>query len=121
MGQGFRTADLTRVRDTADDFLPDTCTVRTVTKVVDTSGGRTETVSDVDDVPCRLGPAGGAERTAADRIRPGDKWVLTVAHDRAIEAGNRIVHNTVVYEIVSVHVQHSYRTVRRAMLVRQAG
>jgi len=115
------TVALAQLRSDASDYLPDTCTIKTVAKTSDGMGGWTEVWSDTyTSVDCRLAPeqtAQGEGMTAA-QITAITRWVLTVAHDQVIDETMRVVHSGETYEVARLDDTHSNRTAKRAHLVR---
>ena len=117
-------AELTKMRAIADDFLPDTCTIQTRTTTVDVLGGITETyTSTYTGVACRLDPGAtsagfGGESIVNAAVEGEAKWMLNIPYDQAITITGRVIHDSKTYEVKAVMDTHSYATIRRAVLVR---
>lgn len=117
-------AELTKMRALADDFLPDTCTIQTRATTVDALGGITETYSSTYTlVPCRLDPAGtsagqGSEAMINAAIEGKSMWALNIPYDQAITITDRVIHSGETYEVKAPIDTHSYSTIRRVALVR---
>jgi hypothetical protein len=112
--------ELTDMRTIADDFLPDTCTIQTVTVSIDATGGISHSYGDTyTDVACRVDPADtGGEAIVNDALEGRSGWWLNIPYDQAIAIEDRVVHSGVTYEVRSVRDTNSYSTIRRAMLER---
>ena len=115
------TLELSQLRADAEVYLPDTCTLQTVTRTVDSVGGWADTWADTyTSVACRLSPMvfNQPEKINAAQMSSTTRWVLSVAHDQALNATMRCVHDSATYEIEHVEDTHSNRTARRAYLRR---
>lgn len=112
--------ELHLMRHAIADSLPDLCTVKSRTTVVDGQGGVTETWASTINVPCKLAPAGYVDRTASlgERYTVTDSWILTVRYDTTIAAGYRVVLGGDTYEVLGVQDDRSERLCRRASLRR---
>lgn len=112
-------AELSAMRQVADDFFPDTCTIQTRSSAVDTLGGVAESYANTyTGVACRIDPNGGGEGIANNVIEGTSRWTLNIPYDQPIAVSNRIVHSGKTYEVTAVWDTHSYSTIRRAELVR---
>lgn len=114
------TDELASLRGVADDFLPDTCTIQTKTTTTGAMGGIAETYADTyPNVYCRLDPAGAGDEAVVNFTTEGKStWYLNIKHDQAITIADRVVHDSQTYEVARVMDTNSYRTIRRAILVR---
>jgi SPP1 family predicted phage head-tail adaptor len=100
-------AQVTRLRSTAERALPDTCTIERRTKVSDSGGGSTTTWADhLTDVPCRLSPAGVAGRAGETidgaRISDETTHVVTLPAQTDVTEVDRLVISDKVYDITMV-------------------
>jgi hypothetical protein len=113
---GLTACELAAMRDCAEGYLPDTCTVQTVSRASDGMGGFAETWANTyTSVPCMHSPGGGeAARVIAQQFGVSTVWVTSVAYDQAVATGNRIVFGNDVYEVLHVEDDHTYRALRRA-------
>lgn len=114
-------AQLTKFRADVAKMLPDTCAISSVSYASDGAGGNTETWSTVATVACRVDPVntkGGGMEAAAMREALDTMYQLTVPYDTAIDVGNRITHNSIVYEIRQLSEQHSWRVSKRCLMAR---
>jgi len=114
-------AELARMQATAEDHLPDTCTIQVVTQTMDEIGGWSESWADTyTSVACRLAAvqARAAEAIVGAELAAVTSWVLTVAHDQALDETMRVVHDSEAYEIVQIEDTQSWRTAKRAYLRR---
>ena len=111
--------ELAAMRDIANSFFPDTCTVQTLTTGVDETGSPTQTWANTyTNVACRLDPATGSETVRNLALEGESTWWLNIPYDQAIAIENRVVYSSKTYEIRHVVDTQSYSTIRRAMLVR---
>lgn len=117
---GLTSSELTKMRSIADDFLPDTCTIQTLTDGVDALGGISKVfTSTYTGVACRLDPQGfGNEGVPNAALEAVSSWVLNIPYNQAIAVNNRVVHGSKTYEVTSVVDTNSYVTIRRALLKR---
>lgn len=112
--------ELAGMRDDAETLLlTQTCTIQTVSRASDGMGGFTETWNNTHtNVPCRLSPQGGSGRVQGDQFTVVTGWVLDVAYDQAIAAGNRVVLGGDTFDVLEVRDDHTDRIVRRAAIKR---
>ena len=96
--------ELSDIRDVADDWLPDTCTIQTKTESVDGLGGISYSWTNTyTSISCRLDPMfQGDEEITNDALEGESVWILTVAYDQDIDVEYRIVHNSLTYEIRNI-------------------
>ena len=112
-------AELAAMRDVADDFLPDTCTIQVLTNTVDSTGSPTQSFANTyTGVACRLDPAAGNEIVRNLALEGESTWWLNIPYSQAIDITYRVVHGGETYEVRAVWDTHSYSTIRRALLVR---
>ncbi len=112
--------ELTDMRIVADDFFPDTCTIQTPTTSTGAMGGIANSFANTyTGVICRIDPMGpGDERLQSEALEGRSGWWLNIPYDQAVAIENRVVHDGATYEIRSVVGTQSYRTIRRAALVK---
>jgi len=112
--------ELSQLRADAGDYMPDTCVIYGRTITIDSMGGQSEDWTAAATVACRLAPLMmniGEVINAAQLVSP-THWVLTVAHDQAIDATQRVTKGGDTYQVERVEDQHSNRTARRVYLRR---
>ena len=115
------TQEVAQLRADQADFYPDTCTLQVVTRTGDSQGGWTETWANTyTSVSCRLSPmtTSQVELVEGAQVQAASRWVLTVAHNQAIDETMRVVHSGETYEIEHLEDTHSNRTAKRAYLGR---
>ena len=115
------TQEVAQLRADQADFYPDTCTLQVVTRTGDGQGGWTETYANTyTSVSCRLSPirTSQVELVEGAQVQAASRWVLTVAHNQAIDETMRVVHSGETYEIEHLEDTHSNRTAKRAYLGR---
>ena len=113
------TSELTQLRADQSSFFPDTCTIQTVTHTRDTQGGWTDAWANTyTSVACRLAPQtqSGVEKVEGGQVTAISRWVLSVAHNQAIDETMRVVHDSQTFEVEHLEDTHSSRTARRAYL-----
>jgi len=123
MSLGISTAQLDRMRAQAVQLQPDTCTIQQASNTKDGKGGFTETWTTVATVTCRIDPMprpvqsdtlGGREAILNQRM-------LTCPYDAPLAVNRRVVIGAETYEIRDLHEDHSWRTVRRAIVTKVEG
>lgn len=113
------TLELSQMRDDAEDLLPDTCTLQTVARTLDSMGGWSEAYSaQHTGVPCRVWLMRGGEYPVGARMSEVTRWVLNVPYDQALDATMRVVHGSETYQVNDVNDTGSERLQRRAWLTR---
>lgn len=98
-------AELTSMRASVGDWLPDTCTIQVLTTSVGTIGGTSKSYANTyTDIACRVDPTSPNEETIqAFGINQGAVVVYVyVPYDQAIDATNRIVHDSNTYEVKGI-------------------
>lgn len=113
-------AELTAIRDTADNTLDDTCTLLSGTLTIDAMGGGTMLWGTVaTSVSCKVAPKSmGAPDATGGKISYHTDWTMHVAYDQAITAGQRVTFDSDTYQVVSVEDDHTWRTLRTAVMQR---
>lgn len=114
------TLELAQLRSDASVYMPDTAIIYSKTVTITTMGGQSEDWTAAATVSCRLAPLtlnmgevlGGAQLTSPTA------WVLTIAHNQAIDATQRVEIDSDTYQVERVEDDHSNRTARRAYLRR---
>jgi hypothetical protein len=116
----LNSSELTWMRAVVDGVLPDTCNILSESLAPDGEGGVTSTWGTVyTDRPCRLD---SAVRTADEVSIVGGgrkavhQYMLSLADDTTINAGNRVEISTSTYTVVSVNDNQSWMAVGRAVL-----
>lgn len=113
--------ELTQLRADQGAYFPDTCTFQALTRTSDGQGGWTESWGDTaTGVACRLAPAilTGGEQMHGGQVASLSGWVLHVAHNQAVSAEWRVVHEGTTYEVAQLEAGHSNRTARQVYLRR---
>ena len=115
------TLEIAQLRSDASAYLPDTCTIQVKTNTIDAIGGWATTWANTyTSVACRLAPmlAQRAETMVGSELAAVTNWVLTIAHNQAIDETMRVVHDSETYEVVQIEDTHSNRTAKRVYLRR---
>ena len=114
----LQATELSRMRSTQEDALPDTCTIQAPTVTKDGIGQPVKSWSARDtDIECRISPRNIRELVMGSRDTPVGEWVLTVAHDQTIETGDRVIYDSRTFEVVGVEKDESWELVTRAGLM----
>ena len=110
-------AEIARLRTDIENLtLPDTCTILTGTLTVDGMGGNTTAWGTTSTgVACRLDAHKGYENLGGAAIRPYQSFTLTVPQSTTLTTEQRIIHNSVTYNVTSVNAG-SWLTCKRAIL-----
>jgi SPP1 family predicted phage head-tail adaptor len=115
------TLELSQLRADANDYLPDTCTLQTLTRTPDGYGGWTETWANTHTgVACRVAgvPLNHPEGIDAAQVSSLTRWLLAVPYNQALNAEMRCVHDGATYEIEAVEGEHSHRITKHAYMRR---
>ena len=92
-------ADVLALREAITASLPDSCTVRRVTRTPDGAGGCSETESTVAETRCRAAPAGQNEAEIGARLGVAALWALTLPAGTDIREADRIVCRGRTWEV----------------------
>lgn len=101
----FSTGELTRLRAMQEDFLPDTCTIQTLSTARTSRGGTSESWANTyTNVPCRLAVTTrvAGEQQLGDRVQSVTYVLLTILRTQAVSPRDRVIKDGVTYEITSV-------------------
>ena len=111
-------SQLSRMRDTQEDALPDTCTIQAPTVSKDAIGQPTKSwAARGTGIECRMSPREVRELVLGSRDTPVGEWVLTVAYDQTVETGDRVIYDSRTFEVVGVEKNESWELVTRAGLM----
>lgn len=112
-------AEMASMRDIADSFFPDTCSIGVATQGVDSTGSPTENFTPTyTGVACRVDPADGDEEIRNMALEGQSSWWLNIPYDQPIDETYQVIHDSRTYQIKNVWDTQSYRTIRRALMVR---
>jgi head-tail adaptor len=114
-------AEISAMRTAANAILPDTCTIQRVTRASDGMGGYTDTWATLaSSVACRLDSESInlREESVQAAIFVVDDYTLYLKNDQDITARDRVVLNSITYEVTVVLSHASYLFARRAKLVK---
>ena len=124
---GFLTSsELTQLRaDMELTMLPDTCVLwpRTVTR--DSYGSPVQTFAAGDTVSCRVDPLEKAEGifggVAFDREDSKAWYKIWVPYNTSVNAGDKVVYNDVVFEVLRTFGEQTYATLKQLFVVKFEG
>ncbi len=121
MGSILDSSQLAYMQDTiSENFLPDTCNILDPTNTPDGLGGVDETWGTATaSAACRVDQKRREETGEAETLRPSSGWVLTLAHDQAINTTQRIEHNGQTYRVVAIKEDGSWEASTRAGIERE--
>lgn len=113
-------ADLSYMRATINETLPDTCNILSESIPHDGQGGVTSTWGTASGtVICRLDDLVRASNTAepvAGALRAAHQYQLSLPYGSTISAGNRVEIGGASYTVVSVNANQSWMAVTRAVI-----
>ena len=112
------TSELVQMRGVADVALPGTAVIHTATKASDSQGGYTWTYAAASTVDARLAFENlrGGEAITAGRLAELGNWILTVPAHTTLDEDDRVVFDTVTYEVTEVLTWVPWEISRRARL-----
>lgn len=112
-------SDLTHMRATQEDALPETCSIQVRALIGDGQGGQRERWSEGVSVSCRLSPMSKEEAAKyADKLGASAGWVVTLPRDTSVGVYDRITISGVEYRVVGTNENESWETARRAYCAR---
>ncbi len=109
--------EIAAMRETVDDSLPDTASIRRNTPVSDGQGGQTDAWAQVAEVAARVGLTGRRspeEREIAGRVAGTVLYTLWMPAGTDLTAKDRIVVGARTFEVVGV-IQRSEELARQAV------
>jgi hypothetical protein len=124
MSIGLTVGELAAIRDDIADLMPDTCTIEKLATVNDAIGAAARSFSNrATGVSCRLDPIDSVTLTGNEIVSSKKNYIitegmfmLTLPHDTTIEETDRVVHNSVTYEVVHVDDDKSWQASVRCVL-----
>lgn len=118
MSMVLSAAELSSMRDCAESYFPDTCTIRTVTRAADGLGGWTWGTADATAVPCRLDIIKMQDRyvVEGEQVAMHDVYYLTVPYDQTLTDANYVQHSSVWYDVVGLDARASWLLEKRALI-----
>lgn len=103
------TAELTAMRATLADSLPDVAVIKSRSWVSDGGGGGTTTYAAAGTVDCRIAPASASpERNQGERLHPDTEYVLTFPYDTAVEDDSLITIDSRDYSVTALREPRSF-------------
>lgn len=110
-------AELTVMRETITQLLPQTCDILAGTLTPDGQGGNTVTWGTASaSVACRLDVTSGQELVLGGGLQPYTKSMLSLPYDTDITADNRVQIGDNVYAVKTVNTDQAWIAVRRCEL-----
>mgnify|MGYP001151829381 FL=1 len=120
MTQGLSANELAQIRADVAGLLPDTCDILEVTRTSDGAGSWVETWGTATaDVRCRLDfRSYGKEAMNATVLTPFKGEIISMEYDETITTANRVLLNSVTYNITGVNDNQSWIGVKRVSVER---
>lgn len=116
--QTLSASELAAMRATAEDALPDTAVIWTVTNVSDGQGGMTATWAAAGTADCRISPSGtGSERELASRLSSVSPWYITLPQGTAVTVKDRIHVGARVLEVAAIMAPRTWELTRRLIAI----
>ena len=114
------TGEIVQMRSDLGVYLAGTAVIHTATKVTDAQGGYEWTYAAASTVDARLAPHEGDEEVLAERLAERQPYTLTVPDTASIDEDDRVVYNSVTYEVVSARsdVNTPWDLCKRVILAR---
>ena len=110
-------AELSAMQSDIQQLMPDTCAILSVTYTSDGTGGWTESWGTTTaSVACSLNQLSGTEALAAGAVEPYSRCNLILPTSATITPTNRVLHNGVTYNVISVDTDNSWPICRRAIV-----
>ncbi len=124
MGIGLTAGELADIRTSINDLLPDTCTIEKVAYTVSAIGAATRSYSNrATLVACRIDPVPSITLTGSEQVSrfknyliTEGQFILTLKNDQTIAETDRIVHNSITYEVVHIDDDKSWQSSVRCVL-----
>lgn len=104
------------MRHSVETYLPGTAVIQTATRASDGQGGQTFTYAAASTVDARLSPVFGGEAELASRISERNAYVLTIPWETSIDADDRVVYDSVTYEVLQVRDRTPWELSRRCFV-----
>lgn len=108
------------MRHTVNTYLAGTALLYSPTRSSDSQGGQTWTYAVFGTVDARLSPLSGGEAEVASRISERNAYVLTIPFETSIDADDRVVYDSVTYEVLEVRDRTPWELSRRVFVVEVA-
>jgi Phage head-tail joining protein len=115
--------ELQEMRETVRSVLPSSAIIQTATRIPDGQGGVGFSYLPVATVLARLATdifgrsRGDSETNVAGRTAEVTDHILTLPHDTTIDADDRVVYRSVVYEVKEVLSWEPWELARRVRVV----
>ena len=117
---GLSTTELAQLRSCAADYLPGTCVILRDTVTTRNTGDLLHSWGTVaGTVSCRIAPTSyqDYEETQQAGLIGGEAscW-LSVPYNQDITPADRVVHDSVTYEVMTVETAGSWKVAKRAIV-----
>lgn len=108
------------MRHSVEAYLPGTAVIQTATRSSDSQGGQSWVYASSSTVDARLSPVFGGEAELASRISERNAYVLTIPFETSIDADDRVVYDSVTYEVLQVRDRTPWELSRRVFVAEVA-
>jgi SPP1 family predicted phage head-tail adaptor len=108
-------AELSAIRTTAADALPDTAIIQNYTSVSDGGGGQTQTWTAAGTMDCRIAPIvgmGANEDQSGGRISADAQFIVTLPYNAAVTTDSRLVIDSNNYNVEAIRERSWNATTR---------
>ena len=109
--------ELDALRSDLTELLPDTATIQRAA-LTNTKGAWSESFSTQATVACRIDPYVRADNSGmmAEGESGRNFYLVSMAYDADVQDGDRIVINSVTYEVIQMHNKQSKRLATRVIV-----
>lgn len=109
--------ELVQMRATVSTYLAGTAVIQTYASTADGSGGVTDAYTASATVIARIAPMhDGAESLVAGRVAEVQRYQLTVPFGSSVDERDRVVFNSITYEVVEVESRVPWHLDRRVTM-----
>jgi len=109
--------ELADMRGAVSSHLPGTAVIQAATRTSDGQGGETWTYTASGTVDGRLSPdMPGGENPVGGRVAEIGNWILTVPFHTTVDEDDRVVYDSVTYEVSEVLTRVPWELGRRVRL-----
>lgn len=102
------------IREKSEMFLADQCTIRSYTGFATIDGEYTENFTVASGIPCRIINKSGKSQTAFNNQNETSQilvntqsTMLQLPYSTSVTTKDKIVYNSVMYDVISVPIKHS--------------
>lgn len=112
-------SELSAMRSTVEESLPDTAVIQTSGWVSDGGGGGDTGWTNAGTIDCRIAPISGREDETGERITSESHFILTFPHDTQIDTNSRVLVAGGTFNVETVR-DRSWNTSTRVEAVKES-